>query len=48
MREPDDNDQIPLEDVNLDELGISEGFDYRAYQKSAVKWRSCKIICSKY
>jgi hypothetical protein len=34
FEEPDDDDLIPLEEVDLDELGISEGFDYRAYQKS--------------
>jgi len=32
--EADDDDLIPLGEVDLDTLGISEGFDYRAYQKS--------------
>ena len=32
--EPDDDDSIPLDELDLDELGISDGFDYRAYQKS--------------
>ncbi len=32
--EPDDEDLIPLEEINLDAAGISEGFDYRAYQKT--------------
>lgn len=32
--EPDDDNLISLDEVDLDELGISEGFDYRAYQKS--------------
>jgi hypothetical protein len=32
--EPDDDDLIPLVEVDLDALGISEGFDYRAYQKT--------------
>src|SRR6185312_11313289 len=32
--ESDDADLIPLDEVDLHALGISEGFDYRAYQKS--------------
>jgi hypothetical protein len=32
--EPNDDDLITLDEVDLDALGISEGFDYRAYQKS--------------
>ena len=32
--QPSDNDLIPLDEVDLDTRGISERFDYRAYQKS--------------
>lgn len=32
--EPDDTDLIPLDEVDLDALDITEGFDYRAYQQS--------------
>lgn len=32
--EPDDDDLIPLDELDLDALGIADGFDYRAYQKS--------------
>jgi hypothetical protein len=32
--EPNDDDLIPFDEVDLDTLGISDGFDYRAYQKS--------------
>ena len=32
--EPDDDDLVPLDEVDLDPLGISEGFDYRAYKQT--------------
>ncbi len=32
--EPDDDDLVPLDEVDLDALGISEGFDYRAYKQT--------------
>lgn len=33
-QEPDDDDLIPLDEVDPDVLDISEGFDYRAFEKS--------------
>ena len=30
----DEEDLIPLDELDLDDIGLSDGFDYRAYEKT--------------